>query len=78
MDTQLEKLIENVVKELKSEYPSVLFPAYILGMVTGISGLETDDKKKAINYFVSLVRKQTPELFVVSSQGDDYQLLKVE
>ncbi len=69
MNTELEKLIENVVKELKSEYPGVLFPAYILGMVTGISELEINDKKKAINYFVSLVREQAPELFVAPSQG---------
>lgn len=70
MDTQLEKLIETVVKELKVNYQDVLLSVYLSEMIDNISKLEVCDKEKAIDYFISLTREQTPKLFVTPSQGE--------
>lgn len=69
MDTQLEKLIETVVKELKSKHPDVLLPQnllYMIDTISLISSRENEDVMIAVNYFISLMR--TPKLFVTPSQ----------
>jgi hypothetical protein len=70
MNTQLEKLIEGVVKDLKSEHPDVLLPQNLLDMIDTISLLssgEDEGAMKAVRYFISLIR--LPEVFVAPKQG---------
>ncbi len=72
-DTQLERLIETVVKELKADHPDVLLLGKFLEMVSTISllsNVENEDAIKAARYFISLTR--TPKLFVTPSQGATY------
>lgn len=66
MNTELEKLIEKVVKELKSEYPDVTLEQDMLDMIDVTSLLSSDKGMQAVRYFISLM--QSPELFVSPSR----------
>ncbi len=66
MNTELEKLIENVVKDLRSEHPSVMQKQNTLDMIDAIS-LLSNSAMKATEYFISLM--QLPEVFIIPKQG---------
>ncbi len=71
MSKDLEKLIESVVKDLRSGNPDISLEQDFLDMVDVISllsGGKSGDAMKAVRYFISLMRN--PELFVKPSKNN--------
>ncbi len=69
MNTELERLIESVVKDLRSKDPDILLDQNLLDMIDAIS-LLSNSGMKATKYFVSLMR--APRLLITPSKGSTY------
>jgi hypothetical protein len=70
MNIELEKLIESIVKNLKSKNPDINLNQDFFDMVDVISMLDVEEAMEAVNCFISLM--QSPKVFVTPSQDSRY------